>query len=43
MARASAVTPSVSRKFILVETGKEGDIGKAMEQDRGGNGSRGED
>jgi hypothetical protein len=33
MERASAVTPSVSRRFILVQTGKTADLGKLMEQE----------
>ena len=41
MERAPAVTPSVSRRFILVETRKRGGIGRAMEEDGGGTGSRG--
>jgi hypothetical protein len=33
MERASAETPSVSRRFILVQTGKTADLGKVMEQE----------
>ena len=34
---AYAETPTVSRRFILVQTGEKADLGKVMEEDRAGN------
>ncbi len=41
MERAPAITPSVSRRYILIETRKKGDIGGAMEEDGRVPGTRG--